>query len=256
MKFKELGLLSSVNLTDQTPEQAATFIIKQVNEMVPNSNTRNCTPGLDGDGQPLVFGISSVKLVENKTMEYNRIIDNYRKKIAQNLLAVQDVTSHMKAKLGLIAREAISTRCGDCQEMAYVGAFVLRNNGYQGKISIGVYGPENDADAEITSDQGKVVIDKHLFLILDRTKTSSPDAWVADIWAKKSFPYSEWKNYMRGYGTTMQMKGFGGECYGYLVPPEKIPKEEPRLYEPFSYYFPPLSSKAWKQKELSSAEKS
>ena len=67
------------------------------------------------------------------------------------------------------------------------------------------------------------MVEKHFFLLLEKTETSP--AWVADIWAKKSFPYSEWRNNLIGYGTRVQIKGFGGECYGYFVPPEKIPKE-------------------------------
>lgn len=241
--FNKIGHLPHTNLDAKTPEQAAYFIVNCVNEMVPNSNTRSCTVGF-GEAQPFLLGATSDK---NTTMEYDKIIGSYRNKIAKQLGKNGD----LRQKIGLVAQEAIKTHCGDCEEMTYVGALVLRNNAYQGNISIMSYGPEDDANSLVCDEGNQILVEEHLFLLLEDAHGNDP--WVADIWAKKSFPYSKWKEELRGYGLKLQMDSFlQTKYYGQLVSADKMPQETPREFIKFSDVFPPLTSSVLEPSKTSS----
>ncbi|WP_165481064.1 hypothetical protein [Legionella impletisoli] len=72
------------------------------------------------------------------------------------------------------ALDAMQTGCGNCQEMAYTGALLLRLGGYQGPVKIGIFGLN------------------HMFLILDD--------YIIDTWAGKHYPFKRWRENLVGYG--------------------------------------------------------
>lgn len=98
---------------------------------------------------------------------------------------------------------AIKSGCGNCQEMAYAGALILRFAGFKGKISIGQFGIN------------------HQFLIID--------GYFIDTWAGKFYPKETWRDNLMAYGGSIR----DGVLKGRLLPPthEELEDDEPEVVE-------------------------
>ncbi|WP_133127845.1 hypothetical protein [Legionella nagasakiensis] len=108
------------------------------------------------------------------------------------------------------AIKALETGCGNCQELAYAGALVLRAAKYQGSISIGQYGLN------------------HQFLFVDDL--------IVDPWAEMICSSSDWQGNLFAYGGSIRE----GTLYGRLIPwdHDELEDEEPEIIEsiPLDYY--------------------
>lgn len=222
------------------PADAAWLAVANVNEMVKNSTSRNSTPVI-GRGEPLFYEDLHLRSKINRTSIYNNVIQGYHDLVVKVLnkhtnLGKYEIKSHNLGKyMSEIARQAIITKCGDCQEMSYVGCFFLRNNGFQGRIKYMEFGPANDCDANLYIRGQPVSVQKHCFLMLEK---ENEEPWVADIWSKKHYPLSVWRDKLKGYGTIDVNNNT--MCYGILMNASEIPREVPRLKTDFSSLFPPL----------------
>lgn len=82
------------------------------------------------------------------------------------------------------ALKAIECGCGNCQELAYVGAIVLRALSFKGDVKVGHFGLN------------------HAFLIVDD--------YILDPWVGDSFPFDQWPEKLKAYGGSVKagiMKG-------------------------------------------------
>lgn len=116
-----------------------------VYSMIPNSSTRE---SLKASGYP-----------ENGFIEST--IKKYRTNL--NNRFIEAVT-------------ALETQCGNCSEMAYAAALILRANGFNKKLQIGSYGLN------------------HVFLIVGNNE------YIIDAWANKAYPFNQWPNQLKAYG--------------------------------------------------------
>lgn len=143
----ELDLSTLPDLSNASPNQAAAFIIGFLKVHMPNSSTKL---SLQPEGYP-VHGEIEVAIRLNQKAHPN------------------------PAEAAL---EALKTGCGNCQELAYAGALILRAAGYQGDIKIGQFGIN------------------HQFLFVDNL--------IVDPWSQMICDRSEWKNNVTAYGGSMK----------------------------------------------------
>ena len=150
---------------------AAEFIIKYIADTIPNSSTKLA---LRSDGYP-----------ENGEIE---------KIIRANQIGSKPIKTAIKA---------LMTGCGNCQEMAYAGALILRQSGYSGYIAIGQLGLN------------------HQFLFVGNL--------IVDPWAGIYCEKNAWKNRIYGYGGRVR----DGLMHARLIPADsfELEDEEPEVVE-------------------------
>lgn len=101
-------------------------------------------------------------------------------KLVKNIIAIsrlEDKQIEHDDSLEYQAVKAIATECGNCGEMSCVGAFLLDYCGFSGKVEVMTY-------------------KNHQFL---RIGGRGEDAFIADPWAKKSYPVSMLENQLKYY---------------------------------------------------------
>lgn len=135
------------DLSGSTDEDAAIFITNFVATVIPNSSTKL---SLLPDGYP-------------ETGEIEVTIRSYRDK-------------NIGCKESAI--KAVETGCGNCEEMAYAGALILRTAGFKGNLVIGQCGIN------------------HRFLFVGD--------FIADPWAQVFCHNSEWRGVINGYGGSIK----------------------------------------------------
>lgn len=99
------------------------------------------------------------------------------------------------------ALKALETGCGNCQEIAYAGALLLRAGGFTGKIQIAEFGIN------------------HVFLIVDD--------YIVDTWSDTYFPFSTWKTSLKAYGGSIKK----GVMRGWILSADhfELEDEEPEV---------------------------
>ncbi|MCF6765140.1 hypothetical protein L3V82_05105 [Thiotrichales bacterium 19S3-7] len=156
-----------------TNKKVSEFVLKETAIRVPNSSTYL---SLSPEGYP-------------EDGDINVTINKNRKIAGKDMLRA--------------AQLALDSGCGNCQEMAYAGALILREAGYKGKVSIGGYGIN------------------HQFLIIGNNEM------IIDPWANKAFEYSEWENNINAYGGSIKE----GILKGRLLSPNyyELEDEKPEI---------------------------
>lgn len=162
------------NLSDVSNTEAAEFIIQYIALVIPHSSTKLA---LRPEGYP-------------ETGEIEVIIR-----------ANQQGCNPMQSAL-----KALETGCGNCQEMAYAGALLLRQAGCTGKIAIGQFGLN------------------HQFLFVGDLIV---DPW-AGIYCKKT----AWKDTLCGYGGRVR----DGLMHAKIISADhfELEDEEPEVVEEIS----------------------
>lgn len=162
------------NLSNASDEEAAKFIIQYIALVIPHSSTKLA---LEPQGYP-----------ENGEIE---VI------IRENQKGRKPIQSALKA---------LETGCGNCQEMAYSAALLLRKAGYTGKIAIGRFGLN------------------HEFLFVDDL--------IVDPWAGIYCEKTDWKNKICGYGGRVK----DGLMHAQLIPSDhfELEDEKPEVIEEIS----------------------
>ncbi|AHE67298.1 transglutaminase domain-containing protein [Legionella oakridgensis] len=167
------------DLTRASARDAAQFILEYIRQEIPWSSTRL---SLQVDGYP-----------EDGEVEIT--IRNYRS------------PTFSAAKK---AMKALKTGCGNCQEMAYASAIILRTAGYPGTVSIGQYGIN------------------HQFLFIEDL--------IVDPWAEMICSVSDWRGKLFAYGGSIKE----GILHGRLLPwnHDDMEDETPEVVEtiPMSYH--------------------
>lgn len=130
------------SLEHEEQEVIAKYIIDIISQYIPYSSTR---ASLDREGYPVDGDI------EKTIRDYQRHDTGLRS-----------------------GYFALMTKCGNCQDMAYAGALILRAAKYKKKISIGEFGIN------------------HRFLILED--------YIIDPWAKMACSTNDWKQHLKAYG--------------------------------------------------------
>lgn len=173
-------MVNKIDLSAASPHEAGQFLLAYIPGVISQSSTK-CS--LQAGGYP------SNGLIE------------------QTIRAYQEETSHPYES----ALKALESGCGNCQEMAYAGALVLRATGYKGEISIGQYGIN------------------HQFLFVADL--------IVDPWAGFYCPESKWKQCLTAYGGSIKE----GVMYGRLLSPThfEMKDEEPEHIETIPILYPP-----------------
>ena len=179
--MKGLMDLSSVNT-----KKAAEFLLEYIRAAIPDSSTKR---SLAPEGYP-----------EDGAIE-------------QTIRAYQKLVSYPYQA----AVKALESGCGNCQEMAYLGALILRAAKYEGDVAIGQYGIN------------------HQFLFVADL--------IVDPWAGLYYLKSLWRDNITAYGGSIRE----GSMRGRLVPPDhyEMEDEEPNVIEVIPLlYHPALSIEA------------
>lgn len=170
--FSKKDSTSLPDLSHATAEYAAQFIVQYIKNAIPNSSTKL---SLSPEGYPQSGEIEVV----------------IRSQQLQSFSPFQS------------AKKALESGCGNCHEMAYAGALILKQSGYKGEIAIGQYGIN------------------HQFLFIED--------YIADPWAEVYCSRSAWKGKINAYGGSIK----DGIMYGRIVPYDHIElqDEEPEMIE-------------------------
>lgn len=174
------GLL---DLSSASAKEAAEFLLKYIQAAVPDSSTKR---SLAPEGYP-----------EDGAIE-------------QTIRAYQKLVSYPYQA----AVKALESGCGNCQEMAYLGALILRGAGYKGDLAIGQYGIN------------------HQFLFVADL--------IVDPWAGFYCLKSTWRNNITAYGGSIRE----GIMHGRLVLPDhyEMEDEEPEVIKVIPFPYNPTSS--------------
>ncbi len=172
-----------LDLSSANAIEVAKFLLKYIPIAIPNSSTkRSLAPeGYPADGA-----------------------------IEQTIRGYQ----HQTASPYEAAVKALESGCGNCQEMAYLGALILRAAGYKGEVAIGQYGIN------------------HQFLLVEDL--------IVDPWAEFCCLKSMWRQNITAYGGSVRQN----IMHGRLLSPEhyEMEDEEPEVIEVIpSSYKPALS---------------
>ncbi|NDH09618.1 MAG: transglutaminase domain-containing protein, partial [Gammaproteobacteria bacterium] len=138
----EMKLPHLKNLCNASDKEAAEFIIHYITTVIPKSSSKLALKpeGYPSDGEIEVT-------------------------IRQNQIDSRPLETALKA---------LETGCGNCQEMAYAAALILRQSGYQRRIDIGQFGIN------------------HQFLFVGDL--------IVDPWAGMYCSATDWKDNLFGYG--------------------------------------------------------
>lgn len=169
------GQYNLPDLSNANSQEAVSFIIPFLKKAIPHSSTK----------------LSLAAIGHPQTSNIETTIRANQKKYPKPLEA---------------ALAALETGCGNCQELAYAGALILRLAGYKGNIAIGQYGIN------------------HQFLFIDDL--------LADPWADLSCSKEAWKGKLKAYGGSIR----NGIMYGRLLSSdhEELEDEKPEVVEEIS----------------------
>lgn len=165
MAFTKRDIVNLEQLNELPTEKKATIVMELVQSIIDKSSTRE---SLKDEGYP----------------ESGYIEQTIRSFQQQGISAYEQ------------ALNAMETGCGNCQEMAYAGALILRSGGYKGPLQIGMFGLN------------------HAFLIVNH--------YIVDAWAGKCYLFHDWKENILAYGGSVS----NGIMKGRVLPPHHFELED------------------------------